>query len=563
MLGSEAGSQSSLRGDCWRLAVRLELADREPERSRYHALAGQHPETISDIELHPGDNCPVPGWFHRRLALRAGERPPFAKTGNRMEALIIALYLVVLGILAGYGFHRGHLLYLYWRHRSRAPKPAGRFEELPNVTVQLPMFNEMYVAERLIESVAKIDYPKDKLEIQVLDDSTDETQQIAKDKVDELVARGYDAVYIHRTDRTGYKAGALEAGVKVAKGDYLMVFDADFVPTQSILMDLVHFFTDDKVGMVQARWGHLNRDYSMLTRVQSMMLDGHFVIEHIARNRSGRFFNFNGTAGIWRKSTIVDAGGWQHDTVTEDMDLSFRAQLRGWRFVYVPTALAPAEIPCEMNSFKTQQFRWAKGSAQTAKKLLPIVLRAKIPFKVKLECIFHLTNNFAYLFLVLLACLQLPNMLLRREIDDPWLLLLDVPLFAATSGSIVLFYLTTHHALYDSVWEAVKRLPMMMALGIGLSINNTRAVVEGLFGNDLTFVRTPKHGVTSNQQGWRKKKYKAGPMFHSLVEFGFGLYFVFTIVLAVLTGSWMSIPFLLLFMVGFLYVGSLSLYQLR
>ncbi len=480
-----------------------------------------------------------------------------------MEALIIALYLVVLGILAGYGFHRGHLLYLYWRHRSRAPKPAGRFEELPNVTVQLPMFNEMYVAERLIESVAKIDYPKDKLEIQVLDDSTDETQQIAKDKVDELVARGYDAVYIHRTDRTGYKAGALEAGVKVAKGDYLMVFDADFVPTQSILMDLVHFFTDDKVGMVQARWGHLNRDYSMLTRVQSMMLDGHFVIEHIARNRSGRFFNFNGTAGIWRKSTIVDAGGWQHDTVTEDMDLSFRAQLRGWRFVYVPTALAPAEIPCEMNSFKTQQFRWAKGSAQTAKKLLPIVLRAKIPFKVKLECIFHLTNNFAYLFLVLLACLQLPNMLLRREIDDPWLLLLDVPLFAATSGSIVLFYLTTHHALYDSVWEAVKRLPMMMALGIGLSINNTRAVVEGLFGNDLTFVRTPKHGVTSNQQGWRKKKYKAGPMFHSLVEFGFGLYFVFTIVLAVLTGSWMSIPFLLLFMVGFLYVGSLSLYQLR
>jgi hypothetical protein len=315
--------------------------------------------------------------------------------------------------------------------------------------------------------------------------------------------------------------------------------------------------------MVQARWGHLNREYSMLTRVQSMMLDGHFVIEHIARNRSGRFFNFNGTAGIWRKATIIDAGGWQHDTVTEDMDLSFRAQLRGWRFVYVPTAIAPAEIPCEMNAFKTQQFRWAKGSAQTAKKLLPLVLRADIPFKVKLEAVFHLTNNFAYLFLVLLACLQLPNMLLRREIDDPWLLLLDVPLFAATSGSIVMFYLTTHRALYDDLWGAVKRLPMMMALGIGLSINNTRAVVEGLFGNDLTFIRTPKHGVTSNGERWRKKKYRAGRMLHSLVEFGFGLYFVFTIALAILTGSWMSIPFLLLFMVGFLYVGSLSLYQLR
>jgi len=480
-----------------------------------------------------------------------------------MEALIIALYLVVLSILAGYGFHRGHLLYLYWRHRQRAPKPAGHFEELPRVTVQLPMFNEMYVAERLIESVAAIDYPKDKLEIQVLDDSTDETVEIARAKVEELVGRGFDAVYIHRTDRTGYKAGALEAGVKVAKGDFLMVFDADFMPTKTILHDLVHFFTDPKIGMVQARWGHLNRDYSMLTRVQSMMLDGHFVIEHIARNRSGRFFNFNGTAGIWRKATIVDAGGWQHDTVTEDMDLSFRAQLRGWNFVYVPTALAPAEIPCEMNSFKTQQFRWAKGSAQTAKKLLPIVLRAKIPLKVKVEAVFHLTNNFAYLFLVVLAVLQLPNMLLRRELQSPELLLLDVPLFAATSGSIVLFYLTTHRALYDNLWDAIKRLPMMMALGIGLSINNTRAVVEGLFGNDLTFVRTPKHGVTQKQEGWKKKKYKAGPMFHSLVEFGFGLYFVFTIVLAVITGSWMSIPFLVLFMVGFLYVGSLSLYQLR
>ena len=480
-----------------------------------------------------------------------------------MEALVIVFYLVVLGILAGYGFHRAHLLYLYWRHRKAAPKPARTFDELPVVTVQLPMFNEMYVVERLIESVAQLDYPKDKLEIQVLDDSTDETTEIAKAKVAELVSRGYDAVYIHRTDRTGYKAGALEAGTKVAKGDFLMVFDADFVPTTGIVRDLVHFFTDEKVGMVQARWGHLNREYSMLTRVQSMMLDGHFVIEHIARNRSGRFFNFNGTAGIWRKATIVDAGGWQHDTVTEDMDLSFRAQLRGWRFVYVPTALAPAEVPCEMNAFKTQQFRWAKGSAQTAKKLLPLVLRADIPFKVKLEAIFHLTNNFAYLFLVLLACLQLPNMLLRREIDDPWLLLLDVPLFAATSGSIVLFYLTTHRALYNDLWEAVKRLPMMMALGIGLSINNTRAVVEGLFGNDLTFIRTPKHGVTSNGERWVKKKYRAGRMFHSLVEFGFGLYFVFTIVLAVVTGSWMSIPFLLLFMVGFLYVGSLSLYQLR
>jgi cellulose synthase/poly-beta-1,6-N-acetylglucosamine synthase-like glycosyltransferase len=480
-----------------------------------------------------------------------------------MDVFVIGVYLLTLSILALYGFHRGQLVWLYWKHRQRAPQPKARFEELPLITVQLPMFNEQYVAERLIESVAALDYPKDKLEIQVLDDSTDETTEIARAKVEELVERGFDAIYLHRTDRSGYKAGALEAGLKVAKGDYLLVFDADFVPTPSIVRDIVHHFTEPTVGMVQARWGHLNRDYSMLTRVQSMMLDGHFVVEHIARNRSGRFFNFNGTAGMWRKSTIIDAGGWQHDTLTEDMDLSFRAQLRGWRFVYVPDALAPAEVPCEMNSFKTQQFRWAKGSAQTARKLLPIVLKAKLPFHVKVEAIFHLTNNFAYVFLIMLACLQLPNMVLRQGMDAPELLLLDVPLFVATSGSIVLFYLTTHRALYDGFWDALQRLPLMMALGIGLSLNNARAVLEGLFGGESEFVRTPKHGVVGSEESWTKKKYKAGKNFYSVVEVLFGLYFIGTITLAVVLGAWASIPFLCMFTFGFLYVGGLSLYQAR
>ena len=476
---------------------------------------------------------------------------------------MIGIYMLTLAILALYGFHRGQLVYLYWKHRRRAPRPPARFRDLPLVTVQLPMFNERYVAERLIESVADLDYPKDRLEIQVLDDSTDDTQRIARAKVEELVERGYEAVYIHRTDRTGYKAGALEAGLHISKGDYLLVFDADFVPTASIIDDLVHHFVDDEVGMVQARWGHLNRDYSMLTRVQSMMLDGHFIIEHIARNRSGRFFNFNGTAGMWRKQTIIDAGGWQHDTLTEDMDLSFRAQLAGWRFVYVPDALAPAEIPCEMNSFKTQQFRWAKGSAQTAKKLLPVVLRAKLPLHVKIEALFHLTNNFAYVFLIVLAVLQLPNMILRQGMERPELLLLDVPLFVATTGSIVMFYLTTHRALYANVWDAARRLPLMMALGIGLSLNNARAVAEGLFGRESEFVRTPKHGVVQASETWTKKKYKAGKNVYSFIEFCFGLYFIATIALAVWIGAWASIPFLVLFMVGFLYVGGLSLYQAR
>ncbi|MBN1656713.1 MAG: glycosyltransferase [Deltaproteobacteria bacterium] len=480
------------------------------------------------------------------------------------EIVIIGFYLMVLSILGLYGFHRGLLLYLYWRHRAKAPRPARYFEELPKVTIQLPMYNEMYVAERLLEGVAAIDYPKELLEIQVLDDSTDETVEIAEAKVEQLKARGFDIVYIHRDDRIGFKAGALENGLKVAKSDYTLVFDADFVPTQSIIKDLIHYFTDPAVGMVQARWGHLNRDYSVLTRVQSLMLDGHFIIEHIARNRSGRFFNFNGTAGIWRRQAIVDAGGWQHDTLTEDMDLSFRAQLKGWRFIYVPHAIAPAEIPCEMNSFKGQQFRWAKGSAQTTRKLLLTVIQANIPLKVKIECLFHLTNNFAYLFLIILAALQLPNMLLRRHMERPELLLLDVPLFATTCLSIVIFYVATYRALYHDKWDAIKRIPLMMAVSIGLSINNARAVLEGLIGRESEFVRTPKHGILRRDGNWIAKKYRAGSKsLGTVLELGFGLYFFITIILAVLTGSWASIPFLVLFLIGFLYVGMLSFYQTR
>ena len=480
-----------------------------------------------------------------------------------MEVAVIALYLFVVTILGVYGFHRAQLVYLFWRHRNRVVAPPTEWAELPTVTVQLPMYNELYVAERLLDSVVKLDYPRDKLEFQVLDDSTDETTAIVARKVEELRARGFDISHLHRADRTGFKAGALEQGMKVAKGDFLLVFDADFVPSPEILRRLMPHFTDPKVGMVQARWDHLNRDYSMLTRAQAHLLDGHFVVEHIARNRSGRFFNNNGTAGIWRKTAIIDAGGWQHDTITEDMDLSFRAQIRGWRFVYVPDAVAPAEVPCEMNSFKGQQFRWAKGSAQTTRKILPMVLRAKLPWKVKLEACFHLTNNFAYLFLVALACLQLPNMLLRHQVERPHLLLVDVPLFFATSGSIIIFFLSTHHFLYGNVWDAAKRLPLTMALGIGLSINNAHAVLEGLFTKDVEFVRTAKHGITNRGDDWRKRKYKARKNLATIVELLFGAYFVFTIGLAAYIGAWSSIPFLVLFLAGFLYVGLLSLYQAR
>ena len=479
-----------------------------------------------------------------------------------MQTLVIVLYLVTLGVLALYGVHRSALLFSYLRHRHERTAPRSRFGEadLPVVTIQLPMFNEMLVAERLIDAVASVDYPRDRLEIQVLDDSTDATSAIARAKCAALREQDLDVAYIHRKDRTGYKAGALEAGMKRAKGDFLLVFDADFIPRAGIVRDLIDFFTDPAVGMVQARWAHLNRDRSLLTRCQATLLDGHFVIEHAARNRSGRFFNFNGTAGMWRKAAVTSSGGWQHDTVTEDMDLSYRAQLAGWRFVYAPHVSTPAELPCDMNSFKGQQYRWAKGSVQTARKLLGAILRAPVGRKVKTEAFFHLTNNLAYVFLLVLAALQLPNMLIRRQMEHPELLMLDVPLFLATCGSVAAFYVIAHHDLYGGRWQALKRLPAVMALGIGLSINNGRAAIEGLFGGDVEFVRTPKSGAIDGRLGSSARRYRGRWPWHNTIELAFGIYCTATLVIAVITESWASVPFLLLFCAGFSYVGVTSLY---
>ena len=300
-----------------------------------------------------------------------------------VEVLFLATYFLVLLILSIYGSHRYVMAYLYYKYKGNLPAPRGRFETPPRVTIQLPVYNEMYVVERLIDAVARIDYPRDRLEIQVLDDSTDETQGIARAKVERLKRHGHDIVYLHRNNRQGFKAGALQEGLKIARGELVAVFDADFVPSPDFLRKSVNYFTDERIGMVQVRWEHLNRDYSHLTQAQAIFLDGHFVIEHTARNRSGRFFNFNGTAGVWRRATIEDAGCWQHDTLTEDLDLSYRAQLKGWQFVYLPEVVSPAEVPVEMNAFKSQQHRWAKGSIQTARKLLPRILRSDLPREVK------------------------------------------------------------------------------------------------------------------------------------------------------------------------------------
>jgi len=478
-----------------------------------------------------------------------------------IDATILGLYFFVLSILAVYGWHRYYLVYLYTKNRDQVPRPAGEFDPLPVVTVQLPVFNEMYVVDRLIGAVARLEYPRDRLEIQVLDDSTDETREIAEAAVRRLTARGLDVTYLHRTDRKGYKAGALADGLRVARGEFVAIFDADFLPTPDFLRQAIHHFTDPGVGMVQARWGHINQDYSLLTKVQAILLDGHFVLEHGGRNRAGCFFNFNGTAGMWRRTAIDDAGGWQGDTLTEDLDLSYRAQLKGWRFVFLPDVIAPAEVPVEMNAFKSQQFRWAKGSIQTCRKLLPALLAADLPFGVKAEAFFHLSANFNYPLMILLSVLMFPAMYVRYNMGWYEMLLIDVPFFVAATASVGYFYMVCQREAYPDWRARLKYLPLLMSVGIGLSVNNTRAVLEAMVGRQSEFTRTPKYGIERNGDDWMGKRYRQLTAVQPLIELALGLYFTGAVLYALANGIYGSLPFLVLFQVGFLYTGLLSVFQ--
>jgi cellulose synthase/poly-beta-1,6-N-acetylglucosamine synthase-like glycosyltransferase len=419
----------------------------------------------------------------------------------------------------------------------------------------------MYVADRLIDAVCRLHYPRELLEIQVLDDSTDETRNIADKAVRRWAAEGVDIKYIHRADRGGYKAGALEAGLKTARGEFIAIFDADFSPTSDFLTRLMPYFTDAGVGMVQARWGHINRDYSLLTRIQAILLDGHFVLEHGGRNRAGRFFNFNGTAGVWRRQAIDDAGGWQHDTLTEDLDLSYRAQLRGWRFVFVPEMIAPAEVPVEMNAFKSQQHRWAKGSIQTCCKLLPTILRSRLPFGVKAEAFFHLTANFNYILMCLLSVLIFPSMVIRYNMGWYEMLLIDVPLFFAATFSFCNFYVVCQREVHKDWIVRLKYVPFLMSVGIGLSINNTRAVLEALFDKQSEFARTPKYRIEGDSDEWVGKRYRQSVAVQPMIELALGLYFTATVFYALANEIYGTVPFLILFQVGFLYTGLLSVVQ--
>jgi len=473
-------------------------------------------------------------------------------------------YFSILAILSIYGLHRFETIRTYFKYRKRATgEPPKRFEQLPRVTIQLPLYNERYVLERLIDEIVKIEYPRDLLQIQVLDDSTDDTRDFAQALCERYRNIGHPIEYLHRTSREGFKAGALQEGLKTATGEFIAVFDADFIPPPDFLFRTIHHFADPKIGVVQTRWSYLNRNYSFLTEVEAVLLDGHFILEHGARSRAGYFFNFNGTAGVLRRAMIDDAGGWQHDTLTEDSDLSYRAQLKGWKFVYIPGLECPSELPIELHGFQVQQFRWAKGLTQCARKLLPSIWRAHVPWRVKLEAFLHLTPNISYPLMIVVSALMLPVMIVRFYMGMWQMMIIDFPLIVASFWSISAFYLIAERELFPKTWKRTfLLLPLLMAVGVALSIINTRAVLEALFGVKSGFVRTPKYAVEGSQvKRMAVKKYKRRSGFLPYAEIAVGTYFLYMCWFAIETWNYLTVPFLILFVGGYYWAGFGTLYQ--
>jgi cellulose synthase/poly-beta-1,6-N-acetylglucosamine synthase-like glycosyltransferase len=488
---------------------------------------------------------------------------------NAFDLALLIPYFIVLFILASYGLHRYQLVWMYYKHRrNKVTEPKSRFGQLPRVTIQLPIFNEQFVVNRLVESICALEYPRELLDIQLLDDSTDDTVSVAADVVAHYRSLGHDIVHIHRTDRSGFKAGALENGLRTAKGEYVAIFDADFTPSPDWIMKVIHHFTDPGVGMVQTRWTHINRRYSFLTEAEAILLDGHFVVEHGARSRSGVFFNFNGTAGMWRIKAIEDAGGWEHDTLTEDTDLSYRCQIKGWRFVYLQDVECPAELPIEMTAFKTQQVRWAKGLIQCAIKDLPKLMRSNVNRREKIESWYHLTANISYPLMIMLSVLLLPAMIIRFYQGWFQMLYIDIPLFLASSISISVFYLVSQIELFPRNWiRTIFYLPFLMALGIGLTVTNSKGVIEALVGKKTAFARTPKYSVqTKGEKSVAIKaarKYRKRLGFVPWIELAIGCYFALTVWYALTNENYITVPFLLLFVIGYWYTGLMSLLQGR
>ncbi|NIO05338.1 MAG: glycosyltransferase [Proteobacteria bacterium] len=486
-----------------------------------------------------------------------------------LSYLLIAVYLFALISLFTYGINCYVLMLLHRFHRNKARQKEMRRHELfiaksaqdglPRVTIQLPLFNERYVVERLLRGVATISYPKERLEIQILDDSIDDTVKIVQKAVQKYQNEGFDIVHLHRTDRRGYKAGALESGLARARGEFIAIFDADFIPPSDFLHKTLPYFTDSQVGMVQARWGHINRTYSLLTRVQSLGIDGHFGVEQPARSWGGLFMNFNGTAGVWRKTAIEDAGGWEHDTLTEDMDLSYRAQLKGWKLEFSPTMVCPAELPVQIHAFKAQQNRWAKGSIQTARKLLGRILRARIPWFVKLEAFLHLTHYMVHPLMLIVVLASLPMLFTQwfyASLSYPIMFFTLITL--ATCGPSSLYFYS-QRLLYRDWLKNLKYLPLLVCLGTGIAVSNTKAVLEAFGRRTGTFVRTPKYDIWSRADDWRRKIYRSPESLLSIAEFLMGCYALAALILFLTLGKYFISPFLVIYTLGFFTVFALSM----
>ena len=478
-----------------------------------------------------------------------------------LQFVLLLVYAVLLLFIFLYSLMQVSLVLNYLRfRRQKESKEVRRLDtgtdQVPMVTIQLPIYNEKYVIERLIDAVAAFDYPKDRMEIQVLDDSTDETVEITARKVEATKAKGIDIVHVRRDDRQGFKAGALAEGMKTAKGEFLAIFDADFVPKKDFLLRTIPFFDCDEVGVVQSRWEHINKNYSILTKLQAFGLDAHFSVEQVGRNANGHFINFNGTAGIWRKSCIDEAGGWQSDTLTEDLDLSYRAQLKGWRFRYLENVGSPAELPAAMNALKTQQFRWTKGAAECARKnLWHVLVSRNINFSTKLHALFHLMNSFLFVCIISTALLSVPLMVFKNQSAE----------FAELSKYGAFFLLSLLFlAIY--YWVAFSRtnpekatfgrflvkFPMFLSVSMGLSLHNAIAVVEGYIGRKTPFIRTPKFNIKQSGDQWKGNKYLTSSLnLLTLLEGFLALYFL----IGILIGAWLNdfglLPFHLMLALGF------------
>ncbi|MEX2190665.1 MAG: cellulose synthase family protein [Bacteroidota bacterium] len=472
---------------------------------------------------------------------------------------VMILYFISLLILFTFGAH-GFVMVFHYLKQRKLKDVAPLMGEVPFVTVQLPIFNEFYVVKRLIDAVCALEYPKDKLEIQVLDDSTDETCLLAAESVQLYRERGFNIKHVMRPDRSGFKAGALRAGLQVAEGEFLAIFDADFVPRPEFLKKTIpYFYQDPRIGLVQTRWEHLNSEYSLLTRTQAMALDGHFVIEQDVRNKAGFFINFNGTGGIWRRAAIEDAGNWHSDTLTEDLDLSYRAQLRGWKFKYLNNFTSPAELPSEVNALKTQQFRWTKGAIETARKLLPQVWKADIPFRVKVHSTFHLTNNIVFPFILLAGLLNVPLMFIKQHGGHELYFSLMSVFVLAFIGSFM-FYLLSQKSVYPDWRKRLMLFPLFMAGSMGFAVNNSRAVFEGLFRKKSEFIRTPKYHIEGKSDSWLEKKYVPVKIDWIVgVEVLLAVYCFFGVISSLYYLEIAAVPFQLLYFAGFSFVSALSI----